>query len=52
MMIPSEWAILKSWKNGKVAYDKKAMKNLTPEQAREKTSAGRAFITRQFEPFE
>ena len=27
-------------------------KNLTPEQAREKTSAGRAFITRQFEPLD
>ena len=51
MMIPSEWALLKSWKNGKVVYDKK-VKNLTPEQAREKTSAGRAFITRQYEPFE
>lgn len=51
MMIPSEWAILKSWKNGKVVYDKR-VKNLTPEQAREKTSAGRAFITRQFEPLD
>ena len=51
MMIPSEWLLLKSWKNGKVVYDKK-VKNLTPEQAREKTMGNRAFITSQFEPIE
>lgn len=52
MMIPTEWAVMKSWNNGKVTYDKKALKNLTPEQAREKTSAHRIISTRQFEPYE
>ena len=52
MMIPTEWAVMKSWNNGKVNYDKKALKNLTPEQAREKTSAHRIISTRQFEPYE
>ena len=51
MMIPAEWLLLKSWKNGKVVYDKK-VKNLTPEQAREKTMDGRSFITSQFVPIE
>jgi hypothetical protein len=52
MMVPAEWAIVKSWKNGKLTYDKKALKNLTPEQAREKTSGFTSVTTRQFEPFE
>ena len=52
MMIPAEWAIVKSWKNGKVTYDKKALKTLTPEKAREKTSDFSSVITRQFEPFD
>ena len=52
MMIPAEWAVVKSWKNGKVTYDKKAMKNLTPQQAREKTSGFTSVTTRQFEPFD
>ena len=52
MMIPMEWLILKSWKNGKVVYDKKAAKNLTPEEARENTSFSRSISTRQFEPFD
>lgn len=52
MMIPAEWAVVKSWKNGKVTYDKKALKTLTPEKAREKTSGFTSVTTRQFEPFE
>jgi len=52
MMIPTEWAVMKSWNNGKVTYDKKALKNLTPEQARDKTGAHRFISTRQFEPIE
>ena len=52
MMIPAEWGVLKSWKNGKVTYDKKALKTLTPEKAREKTSGFTSVTTRQFEPFE
>ena len=52
MMIPAEWAVLKSWKNGKVVYDKKALKTMTPQQAREKTSGFTAVYTRNFEPFE
>ena len=52
MMIPREWQILKSWKNGKVTYDKKALKNMTPQQAREKTLGYSSVTTRQFEPFE
>ena len=51
MMIPAEWAVVKSWKNGKVTYDKKAKKNLTPEQARKMTSGFTSVTTRQFEPF-
>jgi hypothetical protein len=51
-MIPAEWAVLKSWKNGKVTYDKKALKNMTPQQAREKTSGFYSVTTRSFEPFE
>lgn len=52
MMIPAEWAVLKSWKNGKVTYDKRAMKALTPKQAREKTRSLSSVVTRSFEPFE
>jgi hypothetical protein len=52
MMIPAEWAVVKSWKNGKVTYDKKALKTLTPEKAREKTSGFTSVTTRQFEPFD
>ncbi|MBO4810092.1 MAG: hypothetical protein J5552_00835 [Prevotella sp.] len=51
MMIPAEWAVVKSWKNGKATYDKRAMKYLTPQQAREKSS-GRSITTRQFEPID
>ena len=50
MMIPAEWAVVKSWKNGQVAYDKKALKSLTPQQAREKTSGYSSVTTRTFEP--
>lgn len=52
MMVPMEWQILKSWKNGKAVYDKKAAKNLTPKQARDNTSAHRSTSTRQFEPID
>ena len=52
MMVPAEWAVVKNWKNGKVTYDKRALKNLTPQQAREKTSGFSSVTTRQFEPFE
>jgi hypothetical protein len=52
MMIPAEWAVLKSWKNGKVVYDKKALKTQTPQQAREKTMGHTSVTTRSFEPFE
>ena len=51
MLIPAEWAVVKSWKNGKVTYDKRALKTLTPKQAREKTM-GFTIHTRQFEPFD
>ncbi len=52
MMIPAEWAVVKTWKNGKVTYDKKALKNMTPQQAREKTLGLSSVTTRSFEPFE
>ncbi len=52
MMIPAEWAVLKSWKNGKVTYDKKALKTQTPQQAREKTSGHTSVTTSSFEPFD
>ena len=52
MMIPMEWLILKSWKNGKVVYDKKRMKNLPPKQARSVTSFSRFTSTRQYEPID
>ena len=52
MMIPAEWSVVKSWRNGKVTYDKRAMKKLTPKQAREKTRGISSFITSRFEPFE
>ena len=52
MMIPAEWAVVKNWKNGKVTYDKKALKTLTPEKARERTLGFTSVTTRQFEPFE
>jgi hypothetical protein len=52
LMIPAEWAIVKSWKNGKVTYDKKAMKTLTPMQAREMNSESAYVIIRKFEPFD
>lgn len=52
MMIPAEWAIIKSWKNGKVTYDKKAAKALTPKQARDKSSGYSSVTTRSFEPFD
>ena len=51
MMVPTEWAVVKSWKNGNVTYDKKALKNMTPQQARE--SMGFSSVsTIQFEPVE
>jgi hypothetical protein len=43
---------LKSWKNGKVVYDKKRMKNLPPKQARSVTSFSRFTSTRQYEPID
>ena len=52
MMIPAEWAVLKSWKNGKATYDKKALKTMTPQQAREKTSGYSSVTTRSFEPID
>ena len=52
LMIPAEWAVLKSWKNGKVTYDKRALKSLTPQQARESTSGFTSVTTSKFEPFE
>ena len=52
IMVPMEWQILKSWKNGKIEYDKKAAKNLTPKQARDNTSASRSTITRGYEPID
>ena len=52
MMVPMEWLILKSWKNGKVVYDKKRMKDMTPKQARDNTSARRFTQTRQYEPID
>jgi hypothetical protein len=52
MIVPMEWLILKSWKNGKVVYDKKRMKNMTPKQARNSTSGHRFTQTRQYEPID
>ena len=52
MMIPMEWLILKSWKNGKVVYDKKRMKEVSPKQARSYTSGHRFTQTRQYEPID
>ena len=52
MIMPMEWLILKSWKNGKVVYDKKRMKNMTPKQARNNTSGHRFTQTRQYEPID
>jgi hypothetical protein len=49
LLMPMEWLILKSWKNGKVVYDKRS-KTLTPKQARDYTSAHRFISKRQFEP--
>jgi hypothetical protein len=51
MMVPMKWLILKSWKNGKVVYDKRS-KTLTPKQARDYTSAHRFTSRRQFEPID
>jgi hypothetical protein len=39
-------------KNGKIEYDKKAAKSLTPKQARNNTSASRSTITRGYEPID
>ena len=52
MMIPMEWLIMKSWKNGKIVYDKKRMKNITRQQARENTARNRFKITRQYTPID
>lgn len=52
MMVPMEWLIVKSWKNGKVVYDKKRMKNMTPKEARNSTSGHRFTQTRQYEPID
>ena len=49
IMVPLEWPILKSWKNGKVTYDKKAAKALTPEDARFRSSLYTEIITHGFE---
>ena len=51
-MVPMEWLILKSWKNGQTTYDKKAAKNLTPKQARNNTSTSRITSTRQYDPID
>ena len=50
MMVPMEWLIVKSWKNGKVVYDKKRMKNMTSKEARSNTSGHRFTQTRQYTP--
>ena len=50
LAVPMEWLIVKSWKNGKVVYDNKRMKNMTPKQARSNTSNHRTKLTRQYEP--
>lgn len=50
MMVPMDWLIVKSWKNGKVVYDKKRMKRMTPKQARSNTSLSRSTMNRQYEP--
>ncbi|SNU05722.1 hypothetical protein SAMN06298211_11626 [Prevotellaceae bacterium MN60] len=52
MMIPMEWLIMKSWKNGKIVYDKKRMKNITRQQARENTARNRFKTTRQYTPID
>jgi hypothetical protein len=52
MMVPMEWAIIKSWKNGKVTYDKKAAKAMTPLEARSRTSEFTMTETRSFEPID
>jgi len=52
MMVPMEWAIIKSWKNGKVTYDKKAAKAMTPLEARLRTSEFTMTETRSFEPID
>jgi hypothetical protein len=52
MMVPMEWLILKSWNNGKVVYDKKRMKEMSPKQARSYTSGHRFTQTRQYEPID
>ena len=52
MMVPMEWLIVKSWKNGKVVYDKKRMKNMTPKEARSNTSGHRWTQTRQYTPID
>ena len=52
MMVPMEWLIVKSWKNGKVVYDKKRMKNMTPKEARSNTSGHRTTLTRQYDPID
>ena len=52
IMVPMEWQILKSWKNGKIEYDKKAAKSLTPKQARNNTSSSCSTITRGYEPID
>ena len=52
MMVPMEWPILKSWKNGKVTYDKKAAKALTPEDARLRSSSYTEVITHGLEPID
>ena len=52
MMVPMEWLIVKSWNNGKVVYDKKRMKEMSPKQARSYTSGHRFTQTRQYEPID
>jgi hypothetical protein len=50
MIVPMEWLIMKSWKNGKVVYDKIRKKNMTPKQARDNTSNSNFIATGQYEP--
>ena len=52
MMVPMEWLIVKSWKNGKVVYDKKRIKNMAPKEARSNTSGHRFTQTRQYTPID
>ena len=51
LLLPAEWPILKSWKNGKVTYDKKKAKTMTPQQMEQYTN-GRWTSTGKYTPIE